>query len=136
MFLDSVSYPAVFIASIIYVAIGFIWYHPSCFGAIYSKEWNTSTKDWSSNCMIKAYATTFVVDLLICWGLANLLNLTRPFELIEAVQVGFFAWIAFLAPVMLLGVAWCKKSVKAFLIDALFNLVAVTVATGVIHSWS
>lgn len=136
MFLDAVSYPAIFISALVYLALGYIWYHPKCFGGMYCKECKMSCDEWSCNSSIQAYAMTFIADFLICWGLANLLNLTRPFALIEAAQVGFFAWMAFLVPVMFLGLAWGKKSMKVFLIDALFNLFAVAIACGIIHSWS
>ena len=51
----------------------------------------------------------------IAWGV---------FDVIGAIELGFWSWVGFVAPTMLGVVLWEQKPIKLYLINALYWLVA------------
>lgn len=123
----TVSIVSILIAALANVIIAAIWYHPRVFGAAWMRNNSitpqmveTGKKRMPLNSLL-----AFLSGMLIAW-LMNVLGVKLGiFDWIGAViDLAFWCWAAFVAPIMLSEVLWHHKPVKLFLIDVFYWLVS------------
>ena len=116
-------------AGIAAVAIGFVWYHPSVFGTVWMRMVNFTPEQSERGkkkmplmavCgLIAAMVVAYVMNYFgIAWGV---------YDWIGALELGFWSWAGFVAPIMLGMVLWEQRPFKQYLISALYWLVTMMV---------
>ena len=121
-----VTFWPVLFAGIVSVIIGFVWYHPRTFGALWTRLSNLTPEAVEKgkrrmpiNAFVGLLASMFAAYVMnhfgIAWGV---------FDWIGAIELGFWCWAGFVAPPMLGIVLWEGKPVRLYLINALYWLVS------------
>ena len=121
-----VTFFSVLLAGVASVLIAFAWYHPKIFGGAWMRLSNLSPeaiergKKWMSLMaflgLLASMVCAYVMNYFgIAWGV---------FDVIGAIELGFWCWLGFVAPTMLGMVLWEQKSFKLYLINALYWLVS------------
>lgn len=126
MFLNdvSVTYSAVLAAAIVYFILGAIWYAPFLFGHRSVKHDEAcSTGKECCGCHIVAYIGEFILDFVIAYILAVVIQLSQATEIIEGMSVAIWMWIGFVATTHFSAVLWGRKTLKSFFIHACFMLI-------------
>ncbi|MBO9586716.1 MAG: DUF1761 domain-containing protein [Flavobacterium sp.] len=67
-----INFAALFIAAIVTLVTGFIWYSPKVFGTIWMKENNFTREELKSGNMLKIFGLTYVFSLMITMTLMSL----------------------------------------------------------------
>ncbi len=67
-----INFAALFIAAIVTLVTGFIWYNPKVFGTIWMKENNLTREELRSGNMLKIFGLTYVFSLMITMTLMSL----------------------------------------------------------------
>ena len=67
-----INFAALFIAAIVTLVTGFIWYSPKVFGTIWMKENNLTQEELKSGNMLKIFGFTYVFSLMITMTLMSL----------------------------------------------------------------
>ncbi len=67
-----INFAALFIAAIVTLVTGFIWYNPKVFGTIWMKENNFTREELRSGNMLKIFGLTYVFSLMITMTLMSL----------------------------------------------------------------
>ena len=67
-----INFAALFIAAIVTLVTGFIWYSPKVFGTIWMKENNLTQEELKSGNMLKIFGLTYIFSLMITMTLMSL----------------------------------------------------------------
>lgn len=135
MFAD-VNYLAILVAAIVHFVIGAIWYT-----VIFGKMWlklvdpdGTKAESMKSGQAV-AFIGSFVGSLLMSYAVARLMGLIGIAGLYEAVVLAILVWAGFTIPIALNDVVYEKKPVGLFIINTLYILAGVIVATLILFYW-
>ena len=124
---------AVLVSGIVTFAIGAFWYSPLLFG----KQWlalNEVTPEKVEAMRkgaAKLYGISFVCYLVMAVGFAILLRITHITAIEAGAKLGILLWVGFVATVGLTSILYSGKNIKAYLLDAGYQLVYL-VAMGMI----
>jgi len=130
MLTTDVSWIGVILATVASVIIGGFWYAPKLFGSIWANAHNfdkDSLKPSPLNyggAVLVAFVTTLILAMFIKY-----LPVTSIYD---GAQVGFFAWLGFIATSQFSGVVWAKKPWLAYAIDVTCELVILVVAGAIL----
>ncbi|UWY30087.1 DUF1761 domain-containing protein [Flavobacterium sp. TR2] len=67
-----INFASLFIAAIVTLVTGFIWYSPKVFGTIWMKENNLTQEELKKGNMLKIFGLTYVFSLMITMTLMSL----------------------------------------------------------------
>ena len=121
-----VAFLPILFAGVVSVVIGFIWYHPKVFGSAWVRLTNLSPEAVEKGKkgmplmaffgLVASMLAAYVMNYFgVAWGV---------YDVIGAIELGFWCWIGFVAPTMLGIVLWEQKSFKLYLINVLYWLVS------------
>ncbi len=125
LFVD-INYWAVFVAAIVSIVIGGLWYSPVLFGKLWiqlSGITKQRTTEATQKSMTKAYVLQFIASLIMACTLAHVFVLIGVATFSSALEIMFYLWIGFIATVMVGKVLWEGKSWSLYLLDAAHYLV-------------
>lgn len=135
-----INYWAVIVAAIVNMILGFLWYSKSGFGKAWSAMVgvNMEAKPDSGK-MAKSMVFMLVGSFLMAWVLDHALIFGNAYlgtgGLVSGIQVGFFNWLGFIAPVTLGVVLWENKPWKLWFINAAYYLVALCLMGMILAKW-
>ncbi len=119
----------VFIAAVLNMIIGFLWYSKWLFGHKWMKFHKVSEAD-AKNKMPILYG--FIVSLVIAYFLAFFESHLEVTTVVDGMFVGFCFWLGFVATTQLSRVIWCKEPIQLFVLDTGYKLLSFLVMGGVI----
>lgn len=131
---SSINVIAVLVASVVSMAIGFIWYSPKAFGAAWMSHTGMTEADKNSADMKKSMGTGFLATLISMTFLAILLQIVGTSTIQEAVTIVFVLWLATVLPGALHGVAWEKHPLQLVYINT-GNALVTYITGAVILQW-
>lgn len=131
------NYLAVVVAAIVSMVIGSLWYSPMLFGKKWMKlmGWSPEEMEKRKKGMGMAYLWMFIGSLVMAYVLSYFLGYSQAATLVEGAWVGFWAWLGFVAPVMLGGMLWEGKPKELYLINSGHNLVNLLVMGAILAVW-
>ena len=117
---------SVLLAGIAPVVIGFIWYHPSVFGSAWMRMVGVTPEmaERGKKKMPLMAALAILASMLAAYVMNHFGIAWGVFDIIGAIELGFWCWLGFVVPTMLGTVLWEQKSFKLYLINVMFWLVA------------
>jgi hypothetical protein len=127
------NYGAVLVSGILAMAVGAFWYSPAGFG----KQWmrlsgiTPEQMNAGKGKMGTLYALGLLGAIVMATVLAFFVGFARAATASAGAQVGFWAWLGFIVPLLLGGVLWERKPWALFVLNAGYHLV-VMVAMGVL----
>ncbi|MEK7133516.1 MAG: DUF1761 domain-containing protein [Patescibacteria group bacterium] len=124
-----VTFWPVFAAGVASVLIGWVWYHPKVFGNAWVRLNNITPemaergkKNRHLHALISLFAGMMAAYVMNYFGIA-----WGVYDWIGAIELGFWCWVGFVAPVMLGTVLWEHKPFRLYLINSLYWLVTLIV---------
>ena len=120
----------IFIAAILNMALGFLWYSKWLFGHAWKKLREMKEKDIKFS--IKPVLWNFIVSLLIAYFLSFFEGHLGITTVTDGMFVGFLIWLGFVATTQISSVLWCKMPLKLFAIDTGYKLLSLLVMSGII----
>ena len=67
-----INFIALFVAAIVTLVVGFIWYHPKVFGTFWMKENNFTQEELQGGNMLKIFGLSYIFSLMIAVTLMSL----------------------------------------------------------------
>lgn len=118
------------------VILGMIWYNPHVFGGAWMRLSNITPEQAERGAKRRWLSALvgFLAAVFMAWVLSIVEAAFGVYDWIGGIDVGFWIWAGFIAPVLLGSVLWEAKPFKLYLINALYWLVAL-LAIGVIVSF-
>jgi len=132
-----INYVAVLVSAIVGFVIGGLWYSPLLFGKTWMKLMNITQKEMKANKdkAKKGYIFMFVALLVMAYTLALFVNYAGATTLTAGLLVGFWAWLGFVATVLLGGFLWENKPFSLYLINVSHYLVVLVVMGAILAVW-
>ena len=130
----------VVVAAVIGFAIGWAWYSDMLFGKSWRREMGVTDQQMQEakakgfKGMQKQMALGFVSALVMSYVLANFIQTASATTVMSAMILAVWAWVGFIATVMLGQVLWEEKSWKLYSINAGYYLVSILVMAGILVS--
>lgn len=134
---------AVLVASIIHIVIGFVWYSPAFFGKAWIKlmgfnidtvegktAWEKREKD-----MNKTWILTVLGALILSYALAYFVGMFSAVTVVDALQIGFVAWLGFIATTSFIGTLFAGKSKELWAIDNCYPLISMLLMSILFVLW-
>lgn len=128
---------AVIVAAVLAFGLGALWYSQFLFG----KQWaaahgHTPEKlEAMRKGMGKAYTVTFASQLLMAAAMAVLIRMTHIQSLVGGPKLGLLLWAGFVANVGLSSHMFSDKHIKAYLLDAGYQLAYLVIMGLVLTAW-
>ncbi|KHO46407.1 MAG: hypothetical protein QS98_C0003G0015 [archaeon GW2011_AR3] len=133
----SVNIYAVLVCAIANIVIGSIWYGP-LFGSAWTKDAGLTPKQLKKNKqkgMAKSYIMAFIGALVMAYMLSLFIYYTRASTVLLGMQIAFWAWLGFIATVLMGMVLWEGKPLRLFMINAFHYLIVMLVMGIIITAW-
>jgi hypothetical protein len=134
---------AVVVGAVLHMVIGFVWYSPAFFGKqwILLMGWNVETPDgkaeWEKR--QKSMSQTWIFSVLgaciLAYALAYFMGMFFVETIPEALQIGFVAWLGFIATTSFINALFTGKSKKLWAIDNGYPLVSMLVMSILFVLW-
>src|SRR3989338_6056062 len=106
-----INYLAVLVSAVAGFVIGALWYSV-LFGKVWMRLSGMDKKKIEKERkkgMAKSYAAGFAVLVVMAFVLAHFVDMAEATTVLEGAQAGFWAWLGFVATVMLNKVLWEGK---------------------------
>ncbi len=136
-YLHYINFLAVIVSAVVAFGLGAIWYSP----LLFAKQWMAfngygpeQVKAMQANAR-KAYAVSFVCQLVIAFALASLVAITHMIGLLAGVKLALLCWLGFAVALGLMANVYSDRPLKAFLLDAGYQLLYFVVMGIILVSW-
>lgn len=136
----SVPLLPVAVAAIASFFIGFMWHGP-----VFGKQWISLMKMTPAELekgkkemgkkMPYYMLAAFVQQIIVAYALSLLAYVTNASDAMGAVLLAFIIWLGFIAPVLLNGVLWEKRSIPLYLFNLSYHFVIVAVMSLIVTLW-
>ena len=132
-----INYFAVFISSIIYFIIGSLWYSVF-FGSMWVdelKKHNVFIRPPTQQKLIKSMVLTFIINLITCFAMAYLINITNSTSAVSGLIIGSIVAGGFAATTLGSVFTWESRSFKLFLLDSGYPVLGIITAAVILSLW-
>jgi hypothetical protein len=125
-----VNFAAVLTAAVIQWVLGWLWY-----GVLFKKSWLELMGQKEGGNAGGVMVLTFIANLILCFALVKIVILTGWMTFARGSLVGAVTGLGFVAPPMFAQHIAEKQPFKLFGINALYWLIAMYFAGGVLAIW-
>ena len=127
------SFLPIIVAIVLNMAIAMVWYSPWLFGKSWVTALGFDIKQMKASPLCYVGAT--IVCMVTVGVTAVLIHKFNITTLMEAIELGLYLWLGFIATNHFSGVLWAKKSLKVFYIDTGYLLVITLLNTILLTLW-
>jgi len=129
-----INYLAFAVAVVVYFMIGGLW-----FSALFGKAWIAltglkMTEDSKKN-VGKIFGITFLINIVICFGVACMAYLVNPGGAIACIKLGVVLGVCFMAAPCTMNYMYAQRPFKLTMIDACYHVVSILAVTVLLGMW-
>lgn len=134
---------AVVVGAVVHMAVGFVWYSPAFFGKQWTKlmGWNVDTPDglaeWEKRQkdMSQTWMLSVLGALILSYALAYFMDMFAVKTVSSALQIGFIAWLGFIATTSFINALFTGKSKMLWAIDNCYPLISMFIMSVIFVLW-
>jgi hypothetical protein len=121
-----VSFFPILFAGIAAMLIAFVWYDPRVFGSAWSRMNNMTPEmvERGKKKMLVMAPIGFLASMVIAYVMSYFGIAWGVYDVIGAIELGFWCWAGFVAPILLGVVLWEQKPFTLYLINVGYWLVS------------
>lgn len=137
MELTNINYLAVLVAALSAFAIGSVWYSPLMFGKGWQKALGLSDEDIKDANMLVIFGTSFLLMVIMAFGLAILFNALSPngSDWLSGLKQGLFIGVFFIATSYGVNILYQRKTFKLWAIDSGYQVLLLGIMVLIIGAW-
>ncbi len=128
------NYAAVIVAAIAYWLLGAVW-----FGVLFSKPWmdyeHMTVEQAKSINPVLPYVISFVLNLLIAFVLAQLIQWRSAYTASRGAAVGAILWIGILGPITFTTYMYEMRPKELFAINEFYPLAGLILMGTILGAW-
>ena len=141
MNLEIINYPVLFIAALIPVVLGMLWYSRFLFGKRWMQLENVTpemAEELRKKPMAKKIVISYITYLFISYALMVLVNYLVIAAIIPAVTLGVVVWLGFMVPAAISDYVWSpnRKAWGVYYIHISYYFVSVVLMSIVVALWA
>ena len=132
-----INYLAVLVAAVVAFVLGGLWYSPILFAKPWVKAHGYTeerVKEMQASAG-KAYAVSFLCQLLIALALAVLVGYLHLERCVQGLKLAALVWAGFAFPLGLMANMFSDKKITVFYIDTGYQLVYLLVMGSILTVW-
>ena len=137
MDLSAINWLAVFVSSLVFIALGAVWY-----GMFFRKAWlrgiGISSEGLDRDYLVKVTMSSLIMGLVVATGMAVLLEsywMSEETDLMTGLSMGVLCGIFFLFPSISMSYILAMRPVSLVLVDAFFYLISYTAIGAIVGGW-
>jgi hypothetical protein len=131
----------IFVAAIAAMVVGFLWYSPMLFARAWTIAMGYDADDKAKMAEMQKsagplYAASFFATLItaaVLWVFARHLDLRTA---LDGMQLAFWCWAGFIAPVQFTDAIFGKRGRKLLMINSGYQLATMLVMGAIIGAWA
>ena len=128
-----INWLSVVVATLAIFIAGSLWYSPVLFSKTWLIELKVEKKEINKNAMLRIFILAFVLEFIAVIGLAVLIG--KNSTVLHGLITGLFVAIVWSATSLGIIYLFSQRSLKLFLIDAGYYLVAFAIAGAILGAW-
>jgi hypothetical protein len=138
MELSNINFLALLIAAVASFALGAIWYSPLLFSKIWQKAVGLTEDDLKNTNMALIFGSSFVLILLMNFGLAIILqgHASREITACSGALYGLLIGLFFVGTSIGINMLYQRKSFKLWAIDAGYQIAYLAMTGAILGAWS
>lgn len=136
-YLHYINYLAVIVSALVAFALGAVWYSP----LLFAKQWIAfngygpdEIKAMQAGAK-KAYGISFVCQVVTAFALAMLIAIIHMNGIFAGIKLALLCWLGFAVSLGLMAKVYSGRALKAFLLDAGYQLVYFVVMGVILVAW-
>jgi len=129
-----ISYGAVVGAAVAAYVLGMLWHGP-VFGKTWMKLAGITKKSKMNLTPVQAMTAVGLVQLLVAYVLAHFVKYVQVTTVAGGIQLAFWIWLGFSAPLLFGGYLWENKSLKLFCFNAVYRLAELSLMAVILARW-
>jgi hypothetical protein len=132
------NFLAIFVAAVLNMAIGALWYSPAMFAKAWMKAIGFDKREMDNQMkkgMGSKYGLMFFNSLVLSFVLALFINFIGVHTFIDGFRTGFLAWLGFAATAQLSNSIFSGKPKELYFINTTYQLVAYSFLGGLLAFW-
>jgi hypothetical protein len=131
-----INYLEILVAAIAAFVFGGLWYGP-LFGKTWQKWMGITKKEMKSMKLsaTKAMIMGFVVTLIAAFAASLFVNSLGIFNAAGAVQLAFWAWLAFAMPINIGAYLWENRPIKLIVLTSAHRLIELFIIIAILAYW-
>ena len=133
--LKEINYWAVGAGVVYSAALGMIWYHPKVFFNVWAQEIGLKISTPDRKKAMAGMQVMFVTTIIQVFSLAAVIYMASPVTLIRALHIGAFIAIGISAATRLSESLFEQRSIKAWLIQSGYRVLAILGCAAIIGIW-
>lgn len=132
-----INYLAAIVAAVVAFGLGWLWYSPMLFGKLWvaANGYTPEKIQAMQKGATRAYGVSFACFLVMAVMLAVLIRITHITAVPAGGKLGVLCWLGFVATTGLTANVYSDKPMKAWILDAGYQLVYLVVMALIITAW-
>jgi len=137
---SAINYPAILVAGIARMLVGFLWYSPALFGPAWAKCRGIDMHDPKQSQELKkgmgaVYSASLGATLLSAFALEALVVRIHSGGVLGGLKLGLLVWLGFVMTVQLTAALFSHKNKTLFFIDTGYQLVCYLAMGAIVGGW-
>jgi hypothetical protein len=128
---------AVLVATLIFWAIGAVWYSPVLFSKRWQKEVGFKEEEIKKTNMAMVFGTSFLLMLFMVWALNFVINSHKPEHVNLQIGLIYGVFIGFFFSMLTMGINYLyqRRSIVLWLIDGVYMILGLGIAGMILGGW-
>ena len=133
----SISFLPVFVAVVVHMVLGMLWYSQMLFGNVWKKHVDKSESGFAKmhKGMAAGMSGSFVAAIIMAYVLAHFVQYLDAHTAAKSVGLAFWLWIGFVTPYAINAVFFEKRSKIVFLVNVGYYLVSLIAMSMILGMW-
>ncbi len=132
--MESINYPAVFVAAIAVFGLGSLWYTPILFGNVWMKEVGITEEEAAKGNMAKTFGLGFLCILLMTLTLAMFFR-DSGYSVLEGARWGIYVGFGLMGATVALNAVYESKSFTYIAINVGYVTIGMAMAGAILRAW-
>jgi hypothetical protein len=124
---------AVFVAALVPIVLGALWYSPALFARPWMRAVGRTPEELTGASL--GYALSAVGAVVTSYALARIVRWAEVADLWNGALVGLLAWLGFVATVLAVNTYFGGRSRALWAIDAGYQLLALVLMGAILGAW-
>ncbi|MDP3964228.1 MAG: DUF1761 domain-containing protein [bacterium] len=132
----SLNYLAMLAAVVGLQILGFVWYSKPVFGGAWMNLIGKTEEDLKKSSPVKTMTLGLLLSILMVYVLAHFVDYTEAETFWDGIVTGVWLWVGFFFTTAGMNFLYERRPFKLFLIEAVYFLIGISLAGGILAVWA
>jgi len=129
------NWPAILVAAVASIVLGWLWYSPFLFGELWMRKLGRTKEQVQAEFSPLSIVLAFVLGAVMAVFLTAFLHWTRTTTAVGGAYIGLCAGIGFSATTFAVNDTFEKRPVVLWLVNAMFHVIVLVAMGAILGAW-